>query len=115
MFDKKKIPFWRLSFISIAFIFITLVALWNSPQEPNAQMMGESMGNMMKTMHLENVTIYDLFSNETDNSQMSEMQSHHQSQSSVIYNFNFISTAAIFLLLPFIIGGSIVLAIVWIK
>jgi len=46
---------------------------------------------------------------------MSEMHSHHQGQAPIIYKVNYLSTALIFLLLPLIIGGSIILAIVWIK
>jgi len=119
MSDKKKINFWRLAFIFFGLAVVTLVLLWSSPQLPKAQMMDGSMGNMMKQMHVASKTIYDLFSTENGQSQMKEsmkeMHSHHQGQSPVVYNLNILSTAIIFILLPFIIGGAVILTIVWIK
>ena len=119
MFDKKKMIFWRLSFIFAGFTVVVLVLLWSSPQPPKAQMMDGSMGNMMKQMHVVSTTVYELFSTENGQSEMKEgmkeMHSHHQNQTAVIYKLNFISTAIIFILIPFIIGGTIILAIVWIK
>ena len=119
MFDKRKLNFWRLAFLFTGFAIITLFLLWNSPQEKQAQMMDGSMGNMMKQMHVSNITIYDLLGKGGRQGQMeeqmSEMHSHHQGQAPIIYKVNYLSTALIFLLLPLIIGGSIILAIVWIK
>jgi hypothetical protein len=119
MFDKKKLNFWRLAFLFAGLTIITLFLLWNSPQQPKVQMMDSSMGNMMKQMHVSNITIYDLLKNDDMQnqmqSQMSEMSSHHQNQASIIFKLNFLSTAIIFFLLPLIIGGSIILTIVWIK
>lgn len=115
MFDKKKMNFWRLAFIFAGFAIITLFLLWSSPQESRAQMMDNSMGNMMKQMHVSNVTIYDLLGGEETQSQMSSMHSNGKDTSPVIVNLNFLSTGIIFLLLPIIIGGSIILTIVWIK
>jgi multisubunit Na+/H+ antiporter MnhB subunit len=118
MFDKKKLNFWGLTFIFAGFTLITLFLLWSSPTEPKAQMMNTSMGSMMKQMHLSNITLYDLLGNPKQENQMgdmSEMLKHHQNQAQVIVKLNFITTAIIFLLLPFLIGGSIVLAIIWKK
>ena len=115
MFDKKKINFWRLCFIFIGLIIITLTILWSSVKEPSAQMMTGSMGNMMKEMHTNNITIYDLFGEDSQKESMGDMQSHHQSQSAGIVSMSYLSTAVIFMLLPLIIGGAIILAIVWIK
>ena len=115
MFDKKKINFWRLTFLFAGLVIITLFMLWNSPQEPKSQMMGDSMGNMMKQMHASNITIYDLLGKNEQQDQMNEMHSQQQGQSPMMHKMNFLSTAVIFTLLPFIIGGSVILAIVWIK
>jgi hypothetical protein len=119
VFDKKKINFWRLAFIFTGLTIVTLVLLWSSPQFPKAGSMDGSMGNMMKDMHVSSKTIYDLFATEKGQNQMKEsmkeMHSHHQGQAPVIYKLNFLSTAIIFFLLPFIIGGTIILTIVWIK
>jgi hypothetical protein len=117
--DKKKINFWRLAFIFLGFTIVVLVLLWSSPQLPKSQMMDGSMSNMMKQMHVRSKTIYDLFSLENGQNQMKEsmkkMQSHHQNQTPVIYRLSFVSTAVIFFILPFIIGGAIILTIIWIK
>lgn len=115
MFDKKKMNFCRLAFVFAGLVIITLFLLWNSPQEPKAQMMDSSMGNMMKQMHVTNISIYDLLGKGETQNQMSEMHSDQQNKSPVIIKLNFLSTSIIFLLLPLIVGGSIVLAIVWIK
>lgn len=116
-FDKKKILFWRVAFVFAALTITVLIILWNSPREQNTQMMEVSMGNMMKQMHVSNITIYDLMRNmeipSQKKAQISEMHSHHQGQATVIYKLNFLSTATVFLLLPFIIGGAVILAIVW--
>lgn len=119
MFDKKKLNFWRLTFIFLGLVITTLFFLWNSPQEPKAQMMTDSMGNMMKQMHISNLTIYDLLTNgegqsQTQN-QSNNASNHHQGQEDGITKLNFLTTAIIFILLPFIIGGAIILAIVWVR
>lgn len=113
MFDKKKINFWRLAFLFAGFTAIALTLLWGLPGEPDAQMMDSSMGNTMKQMHVANVTIYDLVSNQESQDQMSSMHSGQKGQSPVIMRLNFLTTGMIFLLLPLIVGGTIVLTIVW--
>lgn len=119
MFDKKKLHFWRLAFIFGGFTIIILFLLWSSPQEPKAQMMTSSMGNTMAQMHVSNITIYDLLKSgnmqKQSQSQTDSMSSHHASQAPIVVTLNFLTTVLIFLLLPLIIGGSIILAIVWIK
>lgn len=125
MFDKKKLNFWRLAIIFIGFTSITLISLWLSPQEKLATMMNQSMANMA-SMHLENFTIYDLVgSSDTETSttdvgtvsqsQSNESSQHHDSYSSDIRNLSIITTVIIFTLIPLIIFGTIILAIVWIK
>lgn len=115
MFDKSKLNFWRLVFIFGGLIAVVLGVLWSSQREPDSQMMNSNMGSMMKSEHLKNTTIYDLLKNPIQENQMGETQNHHQSQATNIVNLSFISTAVIFLLLPFIIGGAITLMILWIK
>jgi hypothetical protein len=115
MFDKKKLNFWRLALFYTGATIVILFFLWSSPYKPNAQMMESSMGNMMKTMHLSNITIYDLMGNPRAEQSTSETESHHNDDSSPIYNMSIITTSIIFLVLPLIIGGTIILTIVWIK
>lgn len=137
MFDKKKINFWRLAVIFMGFTVITLFFLWITPHEPKASMMTASMGNMAKNMHLNNLTIYDLFgesnmsgdsqdniqNNNTGNSiinaagtsiQNGTADNHHVETSGLL-NTSTMTTVIVFGLTPLIIGGTIILTIVWIK
>lgn len=115
MFDKKKLNFWRLAVVFLGITLITLFFLWNSPKQKKAEMMNVSMGSMAKSMHLSNITIYNLLQSEKMEQNMMSTENHHQNQPFSLLNMSFITTGAIFLLLPFIIGGSIILAIVWLK
>ena len=115
MFDKKKLNFWRLAFIFTGITVIILFMLWSSPQSGKASMMDSSMGNMMKSMHVSNIDIYDLFGKAENSEQMNQMTQMHSSQSPIIYKLSFVTTSIIFILLPFIIGGTIILALVWFK
>ncbi len=116
MFGRKKLNFWRLSFGFLGFTLITLMFLWLGPEEPKSQMMTGSMGKMMTEMHTQNLTVYDFFANSVpEDHTAGEAQNHHESASNAQRTVNFLTTAAVFLLLPLILGGAIVLAIVWIK
>jgi hypothetical protein len=115
MFNKKKIIFWRMAFIYGGITIISLFLLWNSPSMVQSKMMASSMGNTMKSMHLSNTTIYGLFSGENMSNQMASMASHTGKLDSMKYNVGFYGTSIIYLLLPFIIGGTIILGIVWFK
>ncbi|BCJ98437.1 hypothetical protein [Anaerocolumna chitinilytica] len=123
MFDKKKLNFWRLTVIFLSFTVITLISLYLSPQEKKASMMTESMANMA-SIHLENITIYDLVgsSDSENNSQASgttaqtaNTSQHHEDKNSAVQTMGIITTIIIFALLPLLICGAIILAIVWIK
>lgn len=118
MFNQKKLNFWRLTFIFTAFTILTLVLLWSGPQEPKAEMMADSMGSMMKQMHLSGITIYDLQRPAEQSDQaggLSNTVSHHENQQEDLVILNLWTTGVVFLLIPLIIGGSIILAIVWKK
>jgi hypothetical protein len=115
MFNKKKLNFWRLSFIFIGITVLILFMLWSSPQAGKAAMMNTSMGNMMKSMHVSNIYIYDLFGQSEHPQQMAGMNQMHTNQAPIIYKLSFVTTSIIFILLPFIIGGTIILALVWFK
>lgn len=115
MFDKRKLNFWRLVLSYIGATIVILFLLWSSPYKSKSQMMESSMGNMMKAVHLSNITLYDLIGNEKAPQSTSEMANHHQDESSPVYRMSIITTSIIFLLLPLIVGGTIILAIVWIK
>ena len=113
MFNKKKLNFWRLAVCYTGITVVILLLLWSSPYKSKSAMMDGSMGSMMKNMHMQNITIYDLLSNPEKQKKSNEMASHHED--SPVYNMGVLTAGTIFLLLPFIIGGSIMLAIIWIK
>lgn len=115
MFDKRKLNFWRLALLYTGATIVILFFLWSSPYTPKSQMMASSMGNMMKAMHLSNITIYDLIGNQGAEQSTSETANHHKDESSPVYKMGIMTTSIIFLLLPFVIGGTVILAIVWIK
>lgn len=116
MFDQKKLNFWRLAVIFAGFTGITLLSLWMAPREPKASMMNESMATMAK-MHLENVTIYDLTGPSEQGNQTSSSDStqHHKDESSGTKTMGIVTTLIIFGILPLLICGTIILAIIWIK
>ena len=113
MFHKKKLNFWRLAVIYTGITAAILLLLWNSPNESKSAMMDGSMGSMMKSMHMQNTTIYDLLGNPEAQQESDQTASHHEN--SPVYNMGVLTTGVVFLLLPIIIGGSIILAIIWIK
>ena len=113
MFHRKKLNFWRLAVCSIGITAAILLLLWSSPDKSKSSMMGGTMGNMMKSMHMQNITIYDLLGNPEVQQKSEEMASHHDN--SPVYTMGVLTTGIVFLLLPLIIGGSIMLAIIWIK
>ena len=115
MFSKKKMYFWRLAFIFTGITILTLTLLWSSPNMPTKSLKNVNMSDMMKKEHAGNTTIYTLFKNKEQSSEMDEMVSHHQDQTELIIKANFLTTAITFLSLPFIIGGSVLLSIVWKK
>lgn len=122
MFDKKKLNFWRLALGFAGLTLITLMFLWTGPLSPKAQMMDGSMGKMMAEMHAGNLTIYDFFIDiapeeheEHEEHEAQEAENHHEDASSMMRRMNFWTTATVFLLLPLILGGAIVLTIVWFK
>lgn len=115
MFDKKKLNFWRLAVIFSGVVAVSLFFLWASPHEPKADMMTESMGSIASGMHLSNATIYDLLQKPEMSGQTQDMSTHHPDETTSMMRTGTAATIIIFGLLPFIIGGTIILAIVWIK
>ena len=131
MFDKRKMNFWRLAFIFAGITILVLFFQWSSPKEQKATMMNVSMGQMMRNMQLSNLNIRDLVKgsemtqspSSTSNSasslsndgNSSSTSIHHDDENSKMVKMSFLTTAILFLLLPFIIGGSIILTIIWIR
>lgn len=123
MLSKKKHHFIQLVVIFSAITILTLLYEWgirgtNDMNTGMSGMMGESMGDMMSSMHAGGIKLSDMFeqqeSMETINSQQSSMESHHGA-SGVMKTTHYFTTAIIVILLPFIFAGSAYLAIMWLK
>ncbi|MBB6215474.1 hypothetical protein HNQ80_001563 [Anaerosolibacter carboniphilus] len=113
MLDKKKHHFLQLSVIFGALVTLSLLANWgyNAGLETGMTMMGQSMGNMMQTMHGQEITVSDLIRQEEKIETATQQENHHESESSF---FN-AATGLMMVSLPFIIAGTIFLAIMWFK
>ena len=118
MAKSKKQNFWLLV---IVFVGITIVALqieWNSPRDPEATMMNKSMGNMMKQEHLSNVTLRQLLAYNLPENMMGQSSghsNHHGEADQMLFGINRVTTLVIFALIPLILGGTVFLAVIWIK
>lgn len=117
MLDKKKHHFLQLVIIFGAVTIISLLSAWGyrSKVETSMKMMGQSMGNMMSTMHAKDITVSDLFKQEEKVEAATGMEGHHNSQDDFLKNSYNITTALIIILLPFIVAGSVFLGVVWLK
>lgn len=119
MFHKKKRNFLILVFIFTSITIIKLTYDWQFNSNSSESMMTDSMGNMMSSMHLQNITIEDLIrqQEQMDNilNSNDEHSSHHSGGASFLTAIHQITTGTIVILLPFIIAGTIFLTIVWFK
>ncbi len=113
MFDKRKLNFWRLAVLFTGMTIVILFLLWSSPYKSKSTMMNSSMGSMMKEMHLSNFNIYRVLQNPSAQQQVATTEQHHEN--SPAYKIGIMTSSIVFLLLPLLIGGSIILAIIWIK
>jgi hypothetical protein len=113
MFDKKKLNFWRLAVLFAGMTITILFLLWSSPYKSKSSMMNGSMANMMKSMHTSNLNLYGLLQNPSTSQQAISTKAHHEN--SPAYKLGILTSSIVFILLPLVIGGSIILAIIWIK
>lgn len=121
MIDKKKQHFISLFLIFGVIVLFTLMNEWSKPQplEAASSMMNDSMGNMMSSMHLGNVSIDDLLyqeeNQEENQEEASATSSHHSAEDSELNRIHYFTTLSIIILLPFIVAGTTFLSIVWLK
>jgi hypothetical protein len=115
MFDKKKLNFWRLAVLFSGMTITILFLMWSSPYNTQSAMMNTSMVSMMKDMHISDLSIRDLLQNPgtQEYQQESDTEEHHKG--SPLYNIGILTTSVVFLLIPFLIGGSVILGIIWIR
>jgi hypothetical protein len=118
MAKNKKQNFWLLA---IVFTGITITALYierNTQRGPDAVMMNQSMGNMMKSEHLRNITMAQLLCNNPQETMMgneSDHSSHHGEMDQMLSGIHRVTTLLIFTCIPFILGGTAFLFVIWIK
>jgi len=121
MLDKKKIHFWQLVLIFGAITILALAVSYGYGYRKQASMMTQSMGNMMGSMHLRNITIGDLVKQQEQmemvqgQNQSQNHSSHHGESNSFLKTAHYLTTATIIILLPFIVAGTVFLAIIWIR
>ena len=117
MLDKKKHHFSQLSVIFGAIVVLVLLSNWGyySGVETGMSMMGDSMGSMMRTMHGEEITIYDLISQQNRIEATTVQENHHESIDKFLAISFDVSTALMMVLLPFIVAGTVFLSIMWFK
>jgi hypothetical protein len=123
--DKRKLHFFQLVIIFGAITVLALAYAWgnNRGQLSSTSMMGQSMGNMMRSMHLQNVTMGDLLKRQEQQEQQAggsipsdgSHGSHHNGNEGFLEATHLLTTAAIVVMLPFIIAGTVFLAILWLK
>ncbi|HMM21518.1 MAG TPA: hypothetical protein PKA10_12430 [Selenomonadales bacterium] len=113
--NPTKLHFWQLTGVFVLLVIVAVGLQWHSyqVQEKNmmTQMMGQSMGNMMRTMHASNVTTAQLLTWRTENGGMGNSRQKESTES--MQWMNRFTTNTIFILLPFIMAGTAFLLIVW--
>lgn len=117
MINKKKLHFYQLTIIFTAISIIALMYNWGnwSKADKSESMMTDTMGKMMKSMHLGSVKMSDLFKSEAMANNDNNQNSQVQEEGSYIKDLFNLSTIVVVVLIPFIIAGTVFLAIIWLK
>ncbi|MGE5404908.1 MAG: hypothetical protein ACM3PP_08205 [Candidatus Saccharibacteria bacterium] len=112
--DKRK-HFLQLSIVFGAITILALLNAWGftAGKEPGMAMMGQSMGQMMRSHHAENITFWDLFGSGEAMQMGMDMSSHH-SGGSHMQSIHRLTTIVIVILLPFVVAGAVFLGVTWI-
>ncbi|PKM94458.1 MAG: hypothetical protein CVU84_10330 [Firmicutes bacterium HGW-Firmicutes-1] len=116
---KKKLAFIKLSAFFGMITLLTIFFLWGNKSSTTspASMMGQSMGDMMSGEHLQDITVRELIlqQDQIEESQDIDSQASHHSSEGFLKTAHYLSTATIVILLPFILAGTIFLAIIWLN
>lgn len=117
MISKKKLHFLQLTFVFTAITIGTVLLNWSSNTniKNSMSMMGQSMGNMMSSMHLKNAKLSDLVTSKEQTNTSKSKNMSNETKEGYLKEIHYITTTIIVVLLPFIIGGTVFLAIVWFK
>ena len=102
-----------MSFLFLLVVVFALLTVWQSHQTESSdmmtQMMGQSMGDMMKMMHASNITLSDLLVWKQDIAKSMNTQSEG-GYLGWVHDF---TTRVICFLTPFILSITMLLLIVW--
>lgn len=107
-----KKHFWQLTFGFLLLVMPALISSWSTYQNQDGmmmQMMGQSMGDMMRMMHASNISLADLL---TWKNEMTMPQSALGASTGLML-VHMLTTNIIFLLVPVILAGTVFLLIVW--
>jgi len=108
MKDKKK-SFWLLL---ILFSAITLAIIVNNQFQGGSDM-GLSMAGMMKNHHTSQLKPADLLKPMVEDHGMGDLQGHHE-PNPLMASVGFITTVIIFIAIPLLLGGTVMLIVLWI-
>lgn len=110
--NRAKIHFWQLTLLFLIPTILTLGSVWSRPQEQSSdmmtQMMGSSMGDMMKMMHASNITVNQLLHWQNQEGGMQKLEK--PAYLVMVHRF---TTDFVFLLTPVVLCGTVFLLIVW--
>lgn len=114
---KKKMPFIILSAFFGALSLLIIFFTWGNSHSTTiaTSMMTQSMGEMMIDMHVSDVTVRELIlqQEKTEAASATENQASHHSQGGFLKTAHYLTTGTIVILLPFILAGTVFLAIIW--
>lgn len=109
---KGKNGFWLLT-ILFSVIIAAVVMNPENYGQPIMKEMDGTMGTMMKKHHAAGITVSDVLNSNWTQPESSASGGHH-SLSWFIKSANSISFSAILLLMPFLLGTSVLMIILWI-
>ena len=110
---RGKRGFWLLTIIFSFVIMLTVMSPYGMSEI--SKEMNDTMGNMMKKDHTENLNLADIFSkNSTHHPQEQSASGHSHPLPTFITSISLFSTSLLLLLLPLIMGATAVMVILWI-
>lgn len=111
MKDKKS-SFWILLLFFGVFTLAGLISNQTS-QDSGSGEMSLSMGGMMKKHHVSGLRPADLLKPIVEDHGMEDMAGHHE-LTPLMGSLAFLSTTTVLIFLPLLIGGAVLLLVLWI-
>lgn len=107
----KKISFWIL-LIFFGLLILAGLALNSGNSSGDIAMMGLSMGGMMKVHHIGQINPADLLKPIVEDHGMGDTAGHHW-LGPLLESVAFLTTITVFLLVPLLLGGAVLLIVMW--